>query len=29
MVGSLSYIEKVADAEPHDGGPDVVLWMLE
>ncbi len=27
---SLSYIEKVADAEPHDGGPGCsVVWMVD
>ncbi len=29
-LDSLSYIEKVVDAEPHDGGPGCsVIWMLE
>ncbi len=29
-LDSLSYIGKVADAEPHDGGPGCsVIWMLE
>ncbi len=27
---SLSYVEKVADAEPHDGGPGCsVVWMVD
>ncbi len=29
-LDSLSYIEKVDDAEPHDGGPGCsVIWMVE
>jgi DNA mismatch repair protein MutS2 len=29
-LNSLSYIEKVADAEPHDGGPGCsVVWMVD
>ena len=29
-LDSLSYIEKVADAEPHDGGPGCsVVWMVD
>ncbi len=29
-LDSLSYIEKVADAEPHDGGPGCsVIWMVD
>ncbi len=29
-LDSLSYIEKVADAEPYDGGPGCsVIWMVE
>ena len=29
-LDSLSYVEKVADAEPHDGGPGCsVVWMVD